>query len=252
MTTRINPTFLLKGVDPDKLLQDYENGFFNRPVPRKHKISIAQNTALLAPVYGTNNHCPVFSMKDKNNASVVIATTGHLDYEVFTKTGGNLPCGGRCDYCKEDFTCLAVGYPIGYREQTVLTNDSNDIHEARYRVLYVFWVDGEFCSFECALGYVKQILNLPADYRDTSLRDSESLLKILYKLTYPNAPVLRPAQEPRLLRSNRGSLTSEEWKDNKHVYIRTDRVLMIPAKVEYVQNNFLNPVVPIDLVRHTN
>ena len=63
---------------------------------------------------------------------------------------------------------------------------------------------------------------------------------------YPTAAILRPAQDPRLLRLNRGSLTKEEWQDQRHIYIRTDRILMIPAKVEYIQQNFLNPVMAID------
>ena len=252
MTTHVTPTFFLKGVDPDKLLLDYQAGFFSRPIAPKKKIIIAQSTTILAPTYGSTNHDPVFCIKDKNNCSVVVATTGHANYQVFTRTGGELRVGGCCDRCKNTFTHTSVGYPIAYQEMTVLTNDSKDLKSARYRVLYVFWVEGEFCTFECALGYVRQFLALPADHRDTTLRDSERLLKMFYKLTHPNAPPLRPSQDPRLLISNGGSLTTDKWSDIRHIYVRTDRVLMIPAKVEYVQQNFLNPVVAIDLTRDTS
>jgi hypothetical protein len=246
MATRVTPTFLLKGLDPNKLLADYQTGFFSRPITTKQKIKIANNTAILAPTYGTTNHAPVFCVKDRNNCSIIIATTGHSDFEVFNRTGGALPAGGRCDYCKEDFNGVSVGYPVAYQETTVLTNDAKDSKLARYRVLYTFWVEGKFCSFECALGYVRNVLSRPAEYRDTTLRDSERMLKTLYKLMHPNAGILRAAQDPRLLQINSGSLNKEEWSDNKHVYIRTDRILMIPAKVEYVQQNFLNPVLAID------
>lgn len=153
--------------------------------------------------------------------------------------------GGRCDFCKKDYPHTTMGYPVGYQELTVLTNDDPNPRNAHYRILYAFWVEGEFCSFECTLGYIKIILSRPSDYRDTTIRDSEKLLKILYKLMYPTAQPLRPAQDLRL----RGSLTDEEWKDPRHVYVRTDRILMIPAKVEYVQQNFLNPVISIDYNR---
>jgi hypothetical protein len=246
MSTRITPTFLLKGLDPNKLLADYQSGFFSRKPVTKSKIKIAQNTAILAPIYGATNHSPIFCVKDRNNCSIVIATTGHSDFEVFTRTGGSLSTGGRCDFCKEDFPHTSLGYPVGYQELTVLTNDDPDPRNAHYRILYTFWVEGEFCSFECALGYVRLILARPSDYRDTTIRDSEKMLKFLYKLTFPTAGPLRPAQDPRLLRANRGSLTKEEWKDSRHVYVRTDRILMIPAKIEYVQQNFLNPVMSID------
>lgn len=246
MATRVTPTFLLKGLDPQQLLADYQSGFFTRQSTPKSKIKISQNTAILAPTYGTTNHSPVFCIKDRNNCSVVIATTGHSNFEVFTRTGGSLPIGGRCDFCKYDFTDTAVGYPVGYQESTVLTTDSPDTTNSRYRVLYTFWVEGEFCTFECALGYVRKLLSRPSDQRDTTIRDSERMLKMLHHLIYPTAGPLRPAQDPRLLQSNRGSLTREEWQDRRHIYVRTDRILMIPAKIEYVQQNFLTPVSAID------
>jgi hypothetical protein len=247
MTTRVSPAFLLKGLDPIKLLSDYQAGFFSRQITNKSTIKISQNKTILAPTYGNTNHSPVFCVKDRNNCSILIATTGHENYEVFTSTGGGLPLGGRCDFCKEDFDHTAMGYPLGYQEITALTTDDSGNH--RYRILYTFWVEGEFCSFECALGWIQSILSRPADFRDTTLRDSGSMLLFLHKLMYPNSGPLRPSQDPKLLRSRKGSLTKEEWKDYHHVYIRTDRVLMIPAKVEYVQQNFLNPVMAIDYPR---
>jgi hypothetical protein len=252
MATKIIPTFLLKGLDHRQVVADYKAGVFNRPVGPKSKITIASTGAILAPTYSSSNTAPVFCVKDKNNGSVVIATTGHRDFEIFTTNNGSLPVGGRCEYCKYDFETDAVGYPIGHQETLVLTNDTPDPHAGVYRTIYSFWVEGQFCSFECALGYVRNILSRPSEYRDTTIRDSERLLKLLYKLTYPEASILRPAQDPRLLQFNGGSLTREAWQHEQHVYVRTDRVLMIPAKVEYIQHFFINQVVTIDMSRDPN
>lgn len=251
MATRVTPTFLLRGLDPNKLLTDYQSGFFTRVPANKSKIKISNNTAILAPTYGTTNHSPIYSVKDRHNSSIIIATTGHSDFEVFTRTGGQLPVGGRCDLCKKDFNHVAMGYPVGYQELTVLTNTDPNPRNGRYRIIYTFWVEGEFCCFECAGGYIKLILSRSSDYRDTSNRDSYRMLNMLYKLMHPTAGPLRPSQDPKLLiRNNKGgSLTEEQWKDQRHIYVRTDRILMIPAKVEYVQQNFLNPVVAIDHIR---
>lgn len=249
MATRHIPTFILKGVDPNKVLADYQSGVFTRPIKSKSRFAINVKNPILAPTYGNTNSDPIYSFKDRNNCSVVFATTGHENYKVYTSTGGELPIGGRCDYCKQDFDHVAIGYPISEQEQTILTTDSTEHNKASYRVFYIFWTEGEFCDFECALGYIRHILSRPAEYRDTTLRDCERMLKKLYYLTHPNAKPLRPASDPRLLRSNRGSLTKEEWKNESHIYIRTDRVLMIPAKVEYIQQNFLNPSSSIDLIK---
>ena len=246
MATRVTPTFLLKGLDPNRLLADYQAGLFSRQPVIKSKIKIAHNTAILAPTYGTTNHSPIFCVKDRNNCSVIIATTGHAGFEVFTRTGGSLPVGGRCSFCNADFAHTAMGYPIGYQELAVLTNDDPNPKTARYRILYTFWTERKFCDCECALGFVKMMLARPSDYRDTTIRDSERLMHLMYKLMYPTAGPLRPAQDPGLLIENGGSLTREQWKDQRHIYMRTDRVLMIPAKVEYVQQNFLNPIMAID------
>jgi hypothetical protein len=54
---------------------------------------------------------------------------------------------------------------------------------------------------------------------------------------HPHDNTLRVSNDFRLLSSNKGSLSEEQWNDKKHTYLRTDRVLLIPAKVEYLQQN---------------
>ena len=237
MATRITPTFLLRGLDPNKILADYQAGYFSRPVTNKTKITISRSNPILAPSYGTNNESPVFTLKDRNNSTVIIATSGHKNYEIFTRTG-ELKMGGRCDRCKRDFPHVAMGYVVGFLENSVLTNADPDPKKARYRILYTFWVEGEFCSIECAFSYATILLSHPVDYRDTTMRDSVRLLKFMYRLMYPNGPPLRPAQDPALLTGNGGSLTEEEWGDKRHIYKSTDRLLMIPTKREFIRENF--------------
>jgi hypothetical protein len=246
MSTRIVPTFLLKGLDVQKVFADYNSGSYSQPRGAKAKITLAQNSTVLAPTYGNSNHDPIFSLKDRNNCNVVVATSGHENFKVFTTTGGDLVKGGRCDHCKKDFEHTAVGYPLGYQERTVLTSPDDSLDSGVYRVLYVFWVTGTFCTFECALGYV----NVYTERSKTPmLKDSAGMLRLLYRLTYPDAGPLRPAQDPALLIVNRGSMTQEEWENPRHIYNRTDRVLMIPAKVEYLRQNFAHPAVAIPMLQ---
>jgi hypothetical protein len=235
MTTIITPTFILKGINPTSVLQDYERGFFTRPIQKKQKITILQNSLILSSNYSSSSNDGIFAIKDKNNSTVIFACTGHSDFEIFNTTGENI-IGGRCEFCRDDFTNAAVGCPLAYKENMVLTN--SDGNKPIYKIYYSFWVEGRFCTFECALAYIQNILNKPSVNRDTTMRDSEKLLKSLYKLIHPESTSLRPSQEPRLLKVNGGSLTREEWSDKKHIFKRTDRVHMIPAKVEYVRADF--------------
>ena len=228
MASHITPTFLLKGLDYKKLVADYNSGFFSRIPSQKTAIKESKTTPTLAQGYGVSNHDSIFSVKDKYNSNVVIATIGHTDFEVFTKTGGKLSPGGRCDFCKEDIKGVGVGYPVRSQEMTFL--ETNEKGESRYKVVYVFWVEGKTCDFQCCLGYLK---------KDANLHEYEYGLRMLYKLSYPNAGSLTAAQDPRLLISNGGCLTKEQWKDKRHEYVCTDRVLMIPAKREYIRQDYL-------------
>ena len=150
--------------------------------------------------------------------------------------------GGRCEICRTDFTTRSVGYPIAYLIRNFLVEEAEPV----YRNVYVFWTEGEFCSYECALRYVLCFLSKPSDFRDTTLRDSERLLRKMYSLSYKTKEILRPAQDPRLLRSNGGSLTPEEWGNKKHVYVKTDRIVVLPAKTKYIRNHFCNPNLSIE------
>ena len=242
MATRINHTFLIKGQDPYKLLAEYKAGAANRPVVRKGKMKVVQAAPMLAETFGTTNRDPIFTVKDRNNNTVIIATSGHHDFEVFTATGGTLAQGGRCRCCLEDFTGVAIGYPVAYQEHRVLTNTTGI---AQYKNLYTFWVEDRFCCFECALYYLRVISARPNDCRDPTTQSSEQWLNMLYRLMYPGSPPLRQSADPKLLQSNGSHLTRAQWLDRRHTYRVTDRILMIPAKREYVQQAVNRPILAI-------
>lgn len=255
-TAKISPSFLLKGLDPISVINKYQSGFFSSITAGKAlTIELSKKNAgpTLAPVYGTSNSESVFSFKDRHNSNIVIATSNHQNYETFRRNGGHLQCGGRCDFCKEDFEHTVIGYPIAFQENVVLTNADMDVNSAVYNIIYVFWVEGTFCSFECALGYLNLIRSPSIHQSDLTLKDSEMYLKLMYKLMYPQNGILRPAQDPKLLKEvsnnnntsmvsiHHGSLSREEWSDPKHTYMRTDRVALFPVKVEYLRNFFSQP-----------
>lgn len=244
--TKFIPTFLLKGLDPISLLKQYKEGYFNREISGRDKIRIIKHDDNIKnnSYRNNNNKDPIYSVKDKHNCDIIIARSGYETVSLFTKEGGKLHEGGRCDFCKRDFNWTCIGYPVDYKELPVLINGDNNVPV--YKILYTFWMDGEFCSFECALAYIRTLLSRPVKYADNNVKDIEALLHILYKLMYPKATVLRPAQDFRLLKSNNGSLTKEQWEDPHHVYNKTDRIMLIPVTIDYVQQYFSNPIISID------
>lgn len=230
---KANPSFLLRGIDPNEILKKYKSGFFERDIPKKEKIVVIKKSVIVAPVYGKTNRDKIFTINDNgNDGSSVIVTTGHENYELYGSNGGELPEGGRCDNCKCDFHHKAIGYPVAYEEKYLLCGKGD---EKKYRVIYVFWMEGEICSFECALTFVNMFIGPNSEYKNNNLIDSSRWLKFLYSLMYPNEPPLTPSNDFRLLSSNKGPLVFDEWINPKHVYLQTDRVLLLPAKEEYLQ-----------------
>lgn len=233
---RIFPTFLLKGVDPVKLVSDYKSGKFSRDKQEKKQIEIMEVISPLSPVYSEDRNKGMFIIKDRNNTSIVIATSNHANYVTYRKTGSTIK-GQICRVCFDEVKEEAVGYPIFFYEEVYFTQDE------RAQIKYHFLTEGFFCSFECALRHVRRNMSLQANFRDITMRDSERWLLFLFKLMHPDE-ILREAQDPDLLLPT-GSLTREEWSDKKHVYIKTDRIVITPAKVEYVRSNFVEPRVPL-------
>ena len=242
MSVYVNPTFLLKGVDFYKVLKDYNDGVYTRLESKKQKLTLA-NSNILADIYSLSNDDRLFSVKDPFNNEIICTTSGYKDVEVFTSTGGCLSIGGRCEYCRDDYKTETIGIPIAYKEFTVLTNKKVNLKDddkiPKYKVYYTFWVDGRFCNFSCALSHINKLLSSHPKYIDVIYRDSDKLLKFMYKCLYPNNPPIKPAQDPKLLMINGGSLEREEWENPKYVYKKTNNIIMIPSKIEYIREKFL-------------
>jgi hypothetical protein len=242
MSVYVNPTFLLKGVDFYKVLKDYNDGVYTRLESKKQKLTLANNN-ILADIYSLSNDDRLFSVKDPFNNEIICTTSGYKDVEVFTSTGGCLSIGGRCEYCRDDYKTETIGIPIAYKEFTVLTNKKVNLKDddkiPKYKVYYTFWVDGRFCDFSCALSHINKLLSSHPKYIDVIYRDSDKLLKFMYKCLYPNNPPIKPAQDPKLLMINGGSLEREEWENPKYVYKKTNNIIMIPSKIEYIREKFL-------------
>ena len=232
------PTFLLKKINPSEILKKYQDGHYFRPIPQKRKFSLSTNCMTLAPVYSRDENDPIFALKTKNNNTAIFATSNSKNYEVLHTDKENIKDGGRCDYCKVDFNHEAIGYPITYEEKQLLMGLENEI--PRYKIFYIFWTEGCNCSFECCLAHLLSKTNVSVCTQDALTADSCELLHLLYRLTYPYSKKLVPAQDFRLLKSNGGPLSEKEWKDNKHQYIRTTRVVTLPCKVTYLMKSLTN------------
>lgn len=225
--TAVIPTFVLRRIDTSSILEKYKNGeFCIIKDPPTTPIKLADVEVIVAPEYGTSSHEPIFTMKDRSSRSLIVATSNCLQYETFTKTGGELVKGGLCEWCKMEFKHESVGIPIASKEEILFHPDGRVTQKP------VYWVEGIFCDEECALAHLKTFMKAS---RDPHYLNSEVALRNMYSYKYPNTGALKPANDYRLIKERGGSIPYSEWKGKKNYYIRTTTVLIIPAKVEYLK-----------------
>src|SRR5581483_3900350 len=113
--------------------------------------------------YGINETAALYTYRGKNDTQQIIATTNHVAYSLYD--GKELPIGAKCPggslychYCRLDYKTAAVGIPVSYKEHK--DNKTNTKS-------YIFYCEGLFCSYECALAALKMHVGLPALSRDS-------------------------------------------------------------------------------------
>ncbi len=243
--TAITPTFLLKGIDPIKILSDYIGGKYNNiDINLKPKIPKNVTPISIVPKYGTSTEDQIYIYKDKSNINQTVVTTNHEAYtrvKAYYNNEGlqksqitrvssepeRSPEIKECMWCRSEIKTEALGIPISIE----ILQDRETEEKA-----YVFHVDGndDYCCFECCFSGYKRLTPASTIYRDPLYMDTEQMLKFMYSCIYSNAPPLKEAQDYRLLKRNNGPLTEKEFFSETHAYVRTSNVILLPAKIEYL------------------
>lgn len=226
----INPTFLLRKIDPVKIRDKYFNGDYAQlTLPNtKINVTVPANLMTIQPTLGTSPECDVYTFRTKSNTLQTVATTNHQAYVILTTQGITPPLGGECDWCRLKFEHSALGIPVKIEEVRPDPNTEPTL---------IYYVDKCLCSFECCLAYLKKHYSLSYRHRDPLYIDSEQMLRSLYSKIHPKAGFLslRQANDPDLLRVKGGSLEVAEYRDAKHIYERTPNIVVAPIKVQYLK-----------------
>jgi len=222
----VNPTFLLRHLDPSKILENYKSGKYCHITLPKEKIHLNLITPSIQSNLGTDPESDLYTFRTKGNLTQTVASTSHLHYLLFNRNGGLIPPGGICDWCRISFSHSSVGIPIK------MEIGHFDIGEP----IIIFYLDGCMCSCECALAELKRHHTLSYRYRDSLYMDSEQMLRYMYSIIYPNEDFLYEAPDYRLLRQNGGSLDISEFHNKKHIYVRTPNIILAPVKRQFLKS----------------
>lgn len=205
-------TFVLRKIDPVKVVSDYNAGkFFQLAIPTE-KVKVEK--AYIPTVTNAS-----FSFRDKNNCLQIIETTNN---EMIKKD--HPP---RCLWCMEDMPDAPTRVPCPVEMYTWLDNDE------RY---YLFVTSGEVCCFECLAPYISVFRGSKSVSRSPFLMNSEVMMYALYWLVYPErkGEKINPAPDYRLCQTNGGTLSNGEYHVTKSVFIQTPNLFIQNACEQFI------------------
>ena len=209
----IKPTFLLKGIDPFALTEEYKNG--------QILVGLTFEKKKIAPVALTSNRGKsfrdaIYTFRNRDNFIQTVATAGAKSFS-FVEDKKGVQKGGNCVKCHRDFTHEAMGIPI----HLVVKDDKVLVFK-----IYVT------CNFPCTLSLIRY---LRRRRRQVNLTHAEQFLFYLYRKMHPEGPPLQEAPDPLLLDQNDGSVTPEEYDDPRYTYVHVPNLIFYPAKEQYLR-----------------
>lgn len=233
---KIDPSFKLVGVDVTKVTDGYRKGVYksimvpNIPI----KGGINEHIPILAPAYGSTQADPIYTFQDKNNTTIVVATTNHKAYMMQSSGDIKSPPGSTCFWCLRKITTSNMSIPIKlekYRDMKD-SKESKDLKGLNPDSLeyLIFYGINVVCGYRCALSYIRLHNRF-----DSKFANSEHYLNMLFNIKHPGE-ILLPADKPELLICNGGSLTDEEYDNPKYTYEETCNVILLPAKIAFFRS----------------
>lgn len=220
------PTFILKGIDTSELANRFLSGKYSKNKDEgKYPINFNNNIKVFsfAKVYGNSEEDEIYTYVDNYNKIKKIFTTNHKNYICFRdeKSKENSSC--ICHWCRKEYINSKIGVPISMNK---LDNRK-----------YIFYVYGDFCSFECCYAYIKEHNSMTRSQRKYLYDNSESLLKTLYNLIYSDKEELKSAPDWRFLKEYGGSLDREEFHSKNIIFTELPNIIFSPIKKEIMIND---------------
>ena len=184
----------------------------------------------------------------RNNTLQTVATSNHHQYVLYHTNGYEMPIGGECDWCDEEFRTQSIGIPVraveilipsGSRSALASGRNAEEILIPQDQRQTAYYMENCYCSYECAFAAFKLFCGVYHRMRDPIYMNSEHLLRHLYNVNYPEAGPLQGAPDFRLIKRKKGGvLDRSEFASRKHTYVRMPNVILAPFKVQYYKQNY--------------
>ena len=223
---------MLRRIDPVIMIRRYLAGEFRQVTIPKGKVRFSTAFVNLNHKIGSDQTSEVYRYNDKTNSGQLIVTTNHERYKYSKDLQNNKPNVDKpiayCGWCRREIKHKPIGIPIS------METDRNTNNVA-------FNVEDTYDTFGCALASLKRIYSCHYMYKDPLYMDAEQLLHTMYHKMYPKKIGFRikEANDWRLLKSNGGPLTDEEFNSEQCEYVKIPNLVMIPVKRQYIKLNLV-------------
>jgi len=233
---KTSETLMLRRIDPILMLKKYLAGDFKTLKIPNSKITVSSSVNLNQKI-GADYNSEIYKFNDKINTGQIIVTTNHDQYIIYKENSkennkenskenndNNINTINFCRWCRREIVGTPIGIPISMKIDKI-TNDA------------YFNVEDTHCSFGCALAILKYIYSCNRLYRDPLYIDAEQLLHCLYYRMYPDRKETRikESEDWRLLKSNGGPLTDEEYDSDVYTYLKTPHIITLPIKRQFIK-----------------
>jgi len=218
-----NPAFSLKRISHQEVLDDYINGKFVS-INIGKSIKISSQSEIVCKEFATDPNYEMFTYGLSKYSNPVYVSSNQKAFDTYF-INGSLARDLDCDWCHQHFPGEPTGMVVAYKK-TYLTNpDTGENH------LYeVFWLYGNHCSDECALGELIYTRRIGSTNSNLDCHSAITYTGILFtKKTGKDITELVPTPYFRLLKSRGGTL---ERKDGNG-YIQNSNIILAPAKMVF-------------------
>jgi hypothetical protein len=196
-------TIILTWINPDEILRDYLSGKFDNiqtPTERVHTSIVRASNEIYDGDYTKKR----FNIRSQHGSNIVVIAWSSIIYAMENE----VPCG----YCRKT---LQPGFHDGVVmnirsvEKAIKLEPRGYTHVSEKQVE----IDHPHCNMNCTLA---SVLKNPTDYP----RDAARNIRYYHRLCFPNAGVLEPSDDYRLLDTNGGPLTHTEYINGKNCRYR--------------------------------
>jgi len=218
-----NPAFVLKKISHQEVLDKYLKGAYTKNTNKKD-IKVSSQTTIVCEEFSTDPYSGIFTYGLSKYGSPVYVSSNQNAFDSYF-IDGSRPEPLDCDWCHEEFDNEPTGMVVAYTKTFFTNADTNENHPYE-----VFWLYGNHCSPECALGELTYTRRIGGSNNGINCESSITYTKLLFtKNTGEDVTKLIPTPYFRLLKSRGGTID----KADKHKYVASRNIVLAPAKLVF-------------------